>query len=148
MFIHHGSVDFGHYYLFIYDFEKNTWRKYNDSDVTEVPKSEVLNNRDVRNPPTPYFLVYVHDGFKDRLVQPVCREIQESQLSSQMDTSQSSEVFNPTQHMEELPAYNETSSVPPGMDSGDDRIIADENRPFSAKGSWDKKTTDRPDVIW
>ncbi|KAL3461408.1 hypothetical protein BJX64DRAFT_261027 [Aspergillus heterothallicus] len=76
VFVHHGSVEFGHYYIYIFDFERNVWRKYNDTYVTEVSNlDEIFKSEDRHNPPTPYFLVYVNDQIKDRLVSPVCREI-------------------------------------------------------------------------
>ncbi|KAI9932783.1 ubiquitin-specific protease ubp2 [Aspergillus wentii] len=76
VFVHHGSVEFGHYYIYIFDFNKNVWRKYNDNEVTEVHDlDEIFENKNRPNPPTPYFLVYVNAGMKDRLVNPVCREI-------------------------------------------------------------------------
>lgn len=76
VFMHQGSVEFGHYYIYIYDFEKEVWRKYNDNDITEVKDtSEIFGSPNRVNPPTPYFLVYVNDMMKDRLVEPVCREI-------------------------------------------------------------------------
>lgn len=79
VFVHHGSVEFGHYYIYIFDFERNVWRKYNDNYVTEVHDlDEIYMNQDRQNPPTPYFLVYVNDSLKDRLVSPLCREILES----------------------------------------------------------------------
>ncbi|RIB14531.1 hypothetical protein C2G38_1973127, partial [Gigaspora rosea] len=36
VFIHSGQATFGHYWIYIYDFEKNRWLKYNDSYVTKV----------------------------------------------------------------------------------------------------------------
>jgi ubiquitin carboxyl-terminal hydrolase 25/28 len=79
VFVHHGSVSFGHYYIYIYDFSKEIWRKYNDEYVTEVFNlNEIFENDSTNNPPTPYFLVYVNDAMKDRLVDPVCRDVTES----------------------------------------------------------------------
>lgn len=76
VFVHHGSVEFGHYYIYIYDFKKGIWRKYNDEDVTEVHNTaEIFESQGRQNPPTPYFLVYVNDDMKDRLVDPVCRDV-------------------------------------------------------------------------
>ena len=76
VFVHHGSVEFGHYYIYIYDFKKEVWRKYNDNDISEVHDlSEIFQPQERQNPPTPYFLVYVNDLMKDRLVNPVCREV-------------------------------------------------------------------------
>lgn len=44
--------------------------------MTEVHNTaEIFQGQDERNPPTPYFVVYVNDRMKDRLAEPVCREI-------------------------------------------------------------------------
>lgn len=76
VFVHHGSVSFGHYYIYIFDFDQNIWRKYNDEYVTEVQNvDEIFKNDSTNNPPTPYFLVYVNNEIKDRLANPVCREV-------------------------------------------------------------------------
>jgi ubiquitin carboxyl-terminal hydrolase 25/28 len=58
VFIHRGSVSFGHYWIYIYDFQKKLFRKYNDQYVTEVvDTSEVFTHSDTGpSPPTPYFL--------------------------------------------------------------------------------------------
>lgn len=79
VFMHHGSVSFGHYYIYIYDFAKNIWRKYNDNYVTEVHNTAEIfgGQQDQRNPPTPYFVVYVHDRMRERVAQPVCRTVAE-----------------------------------------------------------------------
>ncbi|EAW06856.1 ubiquitin-specific protease UBP2 [Aspergillus clavatus NRRL 1] len=84
VFVHHGSVEFGHYYIYIFDFRKNVWRKYNDNEVTEVQNpDEIFKNQERQNPPTPYFLVYVNDALKDRLVDPVCRQIIDNMAHSE-----------------------------------------------------------------
>lgn len=76
VFMHHGSVSFGHYWIYIYDFRNDVWRKYNDEYVTEVQNlDEIFKNNQPSNPPTPYFLVYINEQMKDRLVDPVCRDI-------------------------------------------------------------------------
>ncbi|KAI2826377.1 hypothetical protein CBS147343_605 [Aspergillus niger] len=83
VFVHHGSVSFGHYYIYIFDFERNVWRKYNDNYVTEVNNlDEIFKDEGQPNPPTPYFLVYVNDAMKDRLANPVCREILEASTAN------------------------------------------------------------------
>ena len=78
--MHHGSVSFGHYYIYIYDFARNVWRKYNDNYVTEVHDTAEIfggKDQDQRNPPTPYFVVYVHDRMRERVAEPVCRRVAE-----------------------------------------------------------------------
>lgn len=78
VFIHVGSATFGHYWIYIRDFEKDMWRKYNDESVTAVTDlSLIFDQESGDRPPTPYFLVYVQDNLKDQLVRPVCRDIPE-----------------------------------------------------------------------
>ena len=54
----------GHYWVWIYDFEENVWRKYNDTTVSVHPAEEVfeqLNNRG-----EPYYVAYVRaENVKD-----------------------------------------------------------------------------------
>jgi ubiquitin carboxyl-terminal hydrolase 25/28 len=117
VFVHHGSVEFGHYYIYIFDFRKNVWRKYNDTEVTEVTNTdEIFKNQERQNPPTPYFLVYVNDGLKGRLADPVCRHIIEDPAPS--ETIPSTE---PIVHMEGVAAATLTSqqdldTEPPAYD--------------------------------
>jgi ubiquitin carboxyl-terminal hydrolase 25/28 len=85
VFMHRGSSSFGHYWIYINDFRKNLWRKYNDSYVTEVDRKEVFEQEETR-PATPYFLVYVRDDYKTELSDPLCRHIQpESGMAVEVD---------------------------------------------------------------
>ena len=70
-----GTVSFGHYWIYIYDFQRNIWRKYNDGYVTEVTDETEVFEQEANNPATPYFLIYVQDKYKDELVDAVCRDI-------------------------------------------------------------------------
>lgn len=106
VFVHHGSVSFGHYYIYIFDFDKNIWRKYNDEYVTEVQNlDEIFKNDSTANPPTPYFLVYVNSDMKERLASPVCREFNEvmTDLPDQPTSPTGSIHFDP-------PSYDEASA--------------------------------------
>ncbi|KAL9027046.1 MAG: hypothetical protein Q9196_004378 [Gyalolechia fulgens] len=88
VFIHVGSATFGHYWIYIRDFEKNMWRKYNDESVSAVTDiSQIFDQDPSERPPTPYFLVYVKDELKDQLVSPLCRDVPPQQQPSQYDTS-------------------------------------------------------------
>ncbi|KAF5027282.1 hypothetical protein F66182_625 [Fusarium sp. NRRL 66182] len=62
---HRGQLMSGHYWVWIYDFEQDVWRKYNDSNV-EVNRStgEVLAT--LSSTGEPYFLCYVRDEDKDK----------------------------------------------------------------------------------
>ena len=89
-FIHRGSVSFGHYWIYIYDFTKDVWRKYNDGYVTEVKNREEIFEQEAYNPATPYFLVYVKDEAKDELVEPVCRHLAEVTADQPMEMAPTS----------------------------------------------------------
>jgi ubiquitin carboxyl-terminal hydrolase 25/28 len=117
VFVHHGSVSFGHYYIYIFDFDKNIWRKYNDEYVTEVLNvDEIFKNDSTNNPPTPYFLVYVNDSMKDRLANPVCRVISDN-MSVLPDLQQTTtmEGVQPTSPAPDVnmepPSYEEASAI-------------------------------------
>ncbi|PGH15104.1 hypothetical protein AJ79_02630 [Helicocarpus griseus UAMH5409] len=176
VFVHHGSVEFGHYYIYIFDFDKNIWRKYNDSEVTEVSKAEIFESQNLSNPPTPYFLVYVNNTVKDRgIVQTVNREIVEAVSSAetpapsstglrgqQANGSGPSQTHTPSSvdvEMGDPPAYHEVENIPAGMDSassqnkkangngnGKERDTC--TAATTAKGRWDKKIANMPNVSW
>ncbi|KAJ5505581.1 Peptidase C19 ubiquitin carboxyl-terminal hydrolase 2 [Penicillium expansum] len=117
VFVHHGSVSFGHYYIYIFDFDKKIWRKYNDEYVTEVQNvDEIFKNDSTSNPPTPYFLVYVNDGMKDRLANPVCREVFENMPNlPDLDQATAMEGVQPTSPAPDVnmepPSYEEASTI-------------------------------------
>lgn len=71
-----GTATFGHYWIYIYDFKHRIWRKYNDGYVTEVKDEREIYEQEPRYPATPYYLVYVKDELKDRVVEPVYRAVQ------------------------------------------------------------------------
>lgn len=76
VFIHVGSHNTGHYWIYIHDFAAKIWRKYNDEKITEVKDTkEIFEAPGTTRPPTPYYLVYVKDEAKEELVDPVCRDI-------------------------------------------------------------------------
>ncbi|KAI5790352.1 hypothetical protein FPQ18DRAFT_337814 [Pyronema domesticum] len=75
VFIHSGTHNFGHYWIYIHDFEKRVWRKYNDEHVTEVTDENIIFKQAPGDKvPTPYFLVYVRENQTD-LTKAVKREI-------------------------------------------------------------------------
>jgi ubiquitin carboxyl-terminal hydrolase 25/28 len=118
VFVHHGSVSFGHYWIYIHDFRKDVWRKYNDEYVTEVQNlDEIFKNTDTKNPPTPYFLVYINDMMKDRLVDPVCRDVPEWQTDGATEDTEEftamEDIQSPgiTEDVDmEPPSYQEAST--------------------------------------
>ncbi|KAJ5640591.1 hypothetical protein N7528_000216 [Penicillium herquei] len=92
VFIHRGSVSFGHYWIYIHDLQSGIWRKYNDEYVTKVANlDEIFGCPDDTNPPTPYFLVYIHKDKKDILTGPVERSILESSVTNDSNDSDAME---------------------------------------------------------
>jgi ubiquitin carboxyl-terminal hydrolase 25 len=82
-FFHHGSASSGHYWIYIYDFRAEMWLKYNDTRVEEVKDTNEIFRRPSEadfsqwnGPSNPYYLVYVRDEDKDKLVQSICRDMQ------------------------------------------------------------------------
>jgi len=57
----------GHYWVWIYDFEQNVWRKYNDRTVTENADTQAVLE-DLSTKGEPYYLMYVRDEDKNDLV--------------------------------------------------------------------------------
>ena len=87
VFIHRGFHNAGHYWIYIYDFAKQLWRKYNDGYVTEIKETkEIFEQESGDRPATPYFLVYVKDEWKNDLVDSVCRNIVGPPPEDQQDT--------------------------------------------------------------
>ncbi|EER23341.1 Ubiquitin carboxyl-terminal hydrolase family protein [Coccidioides posadasii C735 delta SOWgp] len=78
VFIHRGSASAGHYWIYIFDFEKKIWREYNDEQVLEIKKlSTIFAPETGPHSPSPYFLVYVNDPLKEKLTNPVCRAVRD-----------------------------------------------------------------------
>lgn len=64
---HGGGLGSGHYWVWIFDFQKRVWRKYNDERVEEHNDSaKVL--ADLNNSHDPYYLAYVRENKVDELV--------------------------------------------------------------------------------
>lgn len=132
VFIHRGYVSSGHYWIYIYDFAKATWRKYNDGYVTEVKDTREIFDRDPADrPATPYFLVYVKDELKHMLVNSVCRDIveqtqqpettQDATADVDMEDHSASEMLNWPQPDHSTLIMEDTQGAShsvPGWDSG------------------------------
>ncbi|KAE8449971.1 hypothetical protein EG329_007110 [Mollisiaceae sp. DMI_Dod_QoI] len=81
VFIHRGEAGGGHYWVYIYDFEQDIWREYNDEHVTEVKDLRRIFEQQGASGGTPYYLVYVRSADKQHLVDAVCRDVQEIQMT-------------------------------------------------------------------
>ncbi|KAI7873880.1 cysteine proteinase, partial [Lichtheimia hyalospora FSU 10163] len=67
VFIHQGQANYGHYWVYIYNHQKEQWWKYNDSLVTKVDENEIFQNTTGRTA-NPYFVVYIKESEVERLV--------------------------------------------------------------------------------
>lgn len=81
-FFHRGGASGGHYWVYIYDHNREVWRSYNDDRVNVVQNlNEIFGNpaepgkTGYSTPANPYFLVYVKDDEISKLVESVKREI-------------------------------------------------------------------------
>lgn len=76
VFIHRGTSNHGHYWIYIYDFKNDVWREYNDENVQVVTDRKRVFEPGSSDKGTPYYLVYVRDEDKEELVEAVCREME------------------------------------------------------------------------
>ncbi|RAL08083.1 ubiquitin-specific protease UBP2 [Aspergillus homomorphus CBS 101889] len=148
VFIHQGSVEFGHYYIYIFDFDRNVWRKYNDQDVTEVHNvDEIFREQGQLNPPTPYFLVYVNDRMKHDLVNPVRRELLE--MAPENGFPAMEEVTHTAPSAEDVdmnpPSYDTIWADQSISGTGADYPMKEERDPIDADNS---THPDLRDVAW
>ncbi|KAK2737240.1 ubiquitin-specific protease ubp2 [Myotisia sp. PD_48] len=177
VFMHHGSVEFGHYYIYIFDFDQKIWRKYNDTEVTEVrTTAEIFGPQSMKNPPTPYFLVYLNNRMKTRLAKPVCRSAGEAPEGASAPTSTPAASRNQSKSPSQgdgnvANCDTEMADMPPPYDGGRQTTptLGRESRdsiqyeklqsslnPHSgtaatsvpSRGGWENNHTNRSDVEW
>lgn len=76
LFIHRGQASFGHYWIYIRDWKTGQYWQFNDEIVTPVSE-EVVFDTSEGNTATPYFLVFVREGFDG--VSSVLRNVSHNQ---------------------------------------------------------------------
>lgn len=116
------------------------WRKYNDGYVTEVKDTkEIFQKDDEKRPATPYFMVYIKDELRSKLVDSVCRNIVDAPPHGpsdveMIDLDNGSEEQRP--FIEVDPIANASNSYSSGAGSWD----ASEYRPLQTNSSWVRKS--------
>ncbi|KAI1102151.1 cysteine proteinase [Jackrogersella minutella] len=65
---HRGGTTAGHYWVWIRDFKRNIWYRYNDETVTEDDRGTEAVLNDLNETGDPYYVAYVRDEMKDDLV--------------------------------------------------------------------------------
>ena len=141
VFMHRGTSTYGHYWIYIYDFERDIWREYNDERVSVVNDRKQIFEQTGANGPTPYYLVYVKDQIKDELVNAVCREIVEEEPEAPAITiyeDSNVEMENGTRHVEDV------SLIRHELDGAGDT----QSRDLAEMGSWDMKGPGSMNPAW
>jgi ubiquitin carboxyl-terminal hydrolase 25/28 len=67
-----SSASAGHYWVWIHDFERDVWRKYNDTTVSVHPADFVFGELNTKG--EPYYLAYVRADEVRNLVSIPCRQ--------------------------------------------------------------------------
>ncbi|TQS37626.1 hypothetical protein Golomagni_01894 [Golovinomyces magnicellulatus] len=80
VFIHQGEAGGGHYWVYIYDSNKDIWRKYNDENVSEVKNRDYIFKHESVGRGTPYYVVYVQSSLLKEMVDPVFRDVRQAKM--------------------------------------------------------------------
>ncbi|KAG9192344.1 ubiquitin carboxyl-terminal hydrolase 25 [Alternaria panax] len=94
IFTHRGDVKGGHYWIYIYDFQNNDWRVYNDERVDPVvEESMVLDKEEGTRPKVSTGVVYVRADLVDEYTEAVCRRPEKSDEDVQTDVEMKDAAF-------------------------------------------------------
>lgn len=131
VFIHRGQATFGHYWVYIRDFQRGIYRIYNDKTISEAPENEVTGSDLKDSEATAYYVTYVRDDLTTSLVNAVVRDIDgyitddeenddnDIQIDSKPMSAQSSLNSNQETHKENIPPSLPHRNLPPNpSDSG------------------------------
>ena len=125
-------VNSGHYWIYIRDFKRSIWRKYNDEYVLVAKEEDIYDTQPTNRPATPYFLVYIKDDQKDELVDAVYRDVEEIPHASQQDIMMSED-------------YTDHTSVQPLIPVVKNPPATDVTQP---SGSWNAESQQLPPDVW
>jgi ubiquitin carboxyl-terminal hydrolase 25/28 len=93
VFVHRGQGGSmgGHYWIYIFDFKAEMWRKYEDQEVQEVTNlQDIFGEKDPQTEGAPYFVVYVRDELKDEVMDAFCRAKPEQEAALVEDMEEDS----------------------------------------------------------
>ncbi|RKF75826.1 putative ubiquitin carboxyl-terminal hydrolase 2 [Golovinomyces cichoracearum] len=113
VFIHQGEAGGGHYWVYIYDSNKDIWRKYNDENVSEVKNRDYIFKHESVGRGTPYYVVYVQSSLLKEMVDPVFRDLHQTKMKESSNisdvprvsenlTENGLEGLNTTRHIENI----------------------------------------------
>ena len=124
VFIHRGEAGGGHYWIYLYDFENDIWREYNDEYVTVVHDRKRIFEH--QGGGTPYFLAYVRSADKKDLVNAVYRDVTEVEMTDAVPLSWAEQI-------DEGIAMEQDGDYDHGDDSGARHIEHANPRPLCPK---------------
>lgn len=84
---HRGGTSAGHYWVWIRDFKRNIWYRYNDETVTEDNRGTKAVLDDLNQTGDPYYVAYVRDELKDHLVDVPQRQKPEETAAADPSTA-------------------------------------------------------------
>ncbi|KAI0895232.1 cysteine proteinase [Annulohypoxylon nitens] len=84
---HRGGTSAGHYWVWIRDFKRNIWYRYNDETVTEDNRGTKAVLDDLNQTGDPYYVAYVRDQLKDHLVDVPQRQKPEATAAADPSTT-------------------------------------------------------------
>ncbi|CAN9125623.1 unnamed protein product [Alternaria alternata] len=94
VFTHRGDVKGGHYWIYIYDFQNNDWRVYNDEQVDPVVEEGiVLDKEEGSRPKVSTGVVYVRADLVDEYTEAVCRRPEKPEEDVPADVEMKDAVF-------------------------------------------------------
>lgn len=74
IFTHRGGTKGGHYWIYIYDFQNEMWRRYNDDKVELVSSSDIFEREAGSMPSASTGVVYIRKDLIHQLTEAVRRE--------------------------------------------------------------------------
>ncbi|KAL1602675.1 ubiquitin-specific protease ubp2 [Paraconiothyrium brasiliense] len=92
IFMHAGSSSGGHYWIYIYDFQHDIWRKYNDETVTLESEETILKRVQQDRPPTSTGIVYVRDDVAIEYTEAVHRKPNKGTDAQDGETTQRGDI--------------------------------------------------------
>ncbi|KAF2707431.1 cysteine proteinase [Pleomassaria siparia CBS 279.74] len=87
VFMHRGTASGGHYWIYIYDFKEQKWRKYNDERVSDEKRETIFEHETNSPRATSTGIVYVREDLASQLTEAVCRRLNRAPLIAPPEAS-------------------------------------------------------------
>jgi ubiquitin carboxyl-terminal hydrolase 25/28 len=97
IFTHRGGTKGGHYWIYIYDFQNELWRRYNDDKVELVSSTDIFERESGSMPSASTGVVYIRKDLVHQLTEAVRREpaIEEEPITNGHVQTQTNDVQMP-----------------------------------------------------